>query len=291
LAIRSARKEDVAQGAEESLSGCCSRSDCGHLQAAYQQRAQMQSLERQLKRLEWRWQRQGVLKWEAAAVKVQALHRGNRGRAFAKVATHSRLMRRRAQEACSKADALARNGHYDEALQLVQVSFSFDAAYSAALVLHSRFLHQRGQYTAAVREAGRALVVDSDDTTAALWCRARCYAKLEQWEPAVADLSKLVRLKPRDADAFLLRGHCCMQLDDLDGALFDFNAVIELRGSRATADDLLRHSLVQCCLQDYRAAEHELTELSRRREEPQVRFAYFAYLVCCQQRSSNMFHK
>jgi hypothetical protein len=71
-----------------------------------------------------------------------------------------------------------------------------------------------------------------------------------------------------------------MQLDDLDGALFDFNAVIELRGSRATADDLLRHSLVQCCLQDYRAAEHELTELSRRREEPQVRFALLLLTWC-----------
>jgi tetratricopeptide (TPR) repeat protein len=231
----------------------------------------MQSLERQLKRLEWRWQRQGVLKWEVAAIKVQALHRGNRGRAFANAATHSRLMRSRAQESCSKADALARNGHYDEALQLVQVSFSFDAAYSAALVLHSRLLYQRGQYAASVREASRTLAIESDDTAAALWCRARSYAKLAQWELAVADLSKLVRLKPRDADAFLLRGHCCMQLDDLDGALFDFKAVIELRGSRATADDLLRHSLVQCCLQDYRAAEHELTELSRRREEPQVR--------------------
>jgi tetratricopeptide (TPR) repeat protein len=101
-------------------------------------------------------------------------------------------MRRRAQEACSKADALARNGHYDEALQLVQVSFSYESAYSAALVLHSRLLYQRGQYAAAVREAGRALAVDSDDTTAALWCRARCYAKLQQWESAVADLSKLV---------------------------------------------------------------------------------------------------
>jgi tetratricopeptide (TPR) repeat protein len=231
----------------------------------------MQSLERQLKRLEWRWQRQGILKWEAAAIRVQALHRGRMGRAFARKATHSRLMRKRAHEACSKADALARNGHYDQALQLVQTAFSYDSAYSAALVLHSRLLYQRGQYAAAVREASRALAVDSDDTAAALWCRARCYAKLAHWELAVADLSKLVRAKPRDADAFLLRGHCCMQLDDLDGALFDFNAVIELRGSRATAADLLRHSLVQCCLQDYSAAEHELTELSRRREEPQVR--------------------
>ena len=93
----------------------------------------------------------------------------------------------------------------------------------------------RGDYQTAISDGTRALECDASCTAEALWARARACVQLQRYQEAVADLSKLIAIQPRHLPPVMLRGHCYVLLNDYDGASFDFNTIIESRGTRASA--------------------------------------------------------
>jgi WD40 repeat protein/serine/threonine protein kinase/tetratricopeptide (TPR) repeat protein len=64
--------------------------------------------------------------------------------------------------------------------------------------------------------------------------RGRCYVRLKQWTDAVTDFSKAIELMPEEASLWAERGRCYRELKQADKAAADYARVIELK-SRSLA--------------------------------------------------------
>ncbi len=68
-----------------------------------------------------------------------------------------------------------------------------------------------------------------------LLVRAKASIEKKDYEPAVKDLTELVRLEPGNSEAFATRAHALVMLGNYDGAIADSSRAIELNSNFGVA--------------------------------------------------------
>lgn len=115
---------------------------------------------------------------------------------------------------------------------------SGSAATGRALIDAAERAHKRGNDTAAIAQATRAIETGSltaTDLTRILRFRARVYRETGAGDRAIADYTALIDLDPQDAVAFVDRGWAFYQQALPDRAIADYTTALRLRPEYALA--------------------------------------------------------
>ena len=92
----------------------------------------------------------------------------------------------------------------------------------------------------------------------ALQRRAAIYLQRDDYEHAIADLSRVIGLQPDNADAYLDRGHAYYFQADDDAAIGDLTKVLDLRPGHYTA--YLYRARAYAVKEDYQHADQDFAE-------------------------------
>jgi SpoVK/Ycf46/Vps4 family AAA+-type ATPase len=87
-------------------------------------------------------------------------------------------------------------------------------------------LYEKGEFEKAIRLYNEAILRDRVDKY--FFNRGLCYACLERYEEAKDDILRVLELKPDFADAWYILGLAKEYMQDLDGALQDYDKALEL---------------------------------------------------------------
>ncbi len=91
--------------------------------------------------------------------------------------------------------------------------------------------HDLKQYQQAIRDYSRTLKLDPRHG-AALTNRAKAYLDVMRFEPAIADYTRALRINPKDATSFYYRGFANENLGRKAAAIRDYRAALKLTPSQ-----------------------------------------------------------
>ena len=103
-------------------------------------------------------------------------------------------------------------------------------------------------YTKALKKVPKHSVGESD----CLLGRAHSYFNLEQAEPALRDVNAVIKLEPKEADPYVLRGILHKVRHDYGKSLADYEKAISLEPSEARSYDVEAYLLSVCPMPKYR---------------------------------------
>jgi tetratricopeptide (TPR) repeat protein len=115
-----------------------------------------------------------------------------------------------------------RTGASDDINRVIFLNPSFMAAHSYRGIMH----YEAGEYDAAISDFDIALRINPQSAIARYW-RGFSYRETGVHKRALKDFDVFLSLSP-DASAYFGRGASRFNLDDLDGALTDFDNAIRL---------------------------------------------------------------
>jgi S1-C subfamily serine protease/lipoprotein NlpI len=126
-----------------------------------------------------------------------------------------------------------------------------------------------GDYDSAIADCTEAIRIDPKYAFAYIM-RGQAYLQKGDYDSAIADFTEVIRREPTDADAYYGRGKAYNGKGDYDSAIADFTEVIRLDPTRAWA--YFCRSVAYYGKEDYDSAIADSTEVIRL--DPDFAFAY-----------------
>ena len=125
-----------------------------------------------------------------------------------------------------KALALMKSESYDEAYTAFDAMLVADPANTTALKNKANISIKNKDYASAVSDYSALIEVENKPTN--YYNRALSYMRLENWDEAMTDLTKVIELDASNAEAYYNRSNVYLQLKDNDSACADMRKAGEL---------------------------------------------------------------
>lgn len=148
----------------------------------------------------------------------------------------STAMSETAVEWFNKADALRNEGKYTDpkkAIEYLNNAIKLKPDYAKAYYSRGDAYKNLGQYQRAIKDYNKAIRLKPDDLGYVQ--RGSVYLELKQFQRAIEDFNEALRLKPDDALLYSIRGNIYSRLSQYQFAIRDFSKGIRLKPDDADA--------------------------------------------------------
>lgn len=157
-----------------------------------------------------------------------------------------------------KAITLADAQKYDKADSTFSELLRYYPRFDEGLAAYSRMQIARGDTTAALQIADRALAISKNQINPYL-VKAEIYSGRNQWAEACEALDEAIRLMPQEASLYINRAFVRYSGDDWFGAMSDYNYAIDLDPDNRAA--IYNRAMLRYQVQDLNNAMTDFTQI------------------------------